>query len=109
MSARRMSAREARANFSDLLGSVYYTGEPVVVERRGRAFAVVISPEDYQRLTKESEEDWAVIDRIRERNADKDPDEVLKDVTAEVEAVRQERYEKRKAAATRRRGHQPLR
>jgi hypothetical protein len=44
--------------------------------------------------SRESEAAWTVIDRIRERNADKDPDEVLRDVTAEVEAVRQVRYEK---------------
>ena len=91
MSPRRVSAQEARANFGCLLASVYYTGEPVIVEKRGRAFAVVISPDDYRRLAKDNEEAWATIDRIRERNADKDPDEVLQDVTAEVEAVRKKR------------------
>ena len=29
---RRMSSREARANFAELLGSVHYTREPVIVE-----------------------------------------------------------------------------
>lgn len=39
-------------------------------------------------------EDWAIIDRLRERNADKDPDEVMATVTEVVEEVRQELYER---------------
>ena len=46
---------------------------------------------------------WAAVDRIRERNADKDPDEVCRDVTEVVEEVRQERYERELAAVKRRR------
>ena len=98
MSPRRMSVREARANFSDLLGSVHYTKEPVIVEKQGRPFAVVISTEDFDRLTQAREEFVAVVDRIRSRNADLDPAEILRDVTVEVEAVRQEMHEKRQSA-----------
>lgn len=49
--ARRMSVHEARANFSDVLGSVYHTGEPVIVERRGKPVAVLVSPEQFQQMT----------------------------------------------------------
>ena len=103
MLAKRMSVREARANFSDLLGLVYYTKEPVIVEKKGRPFAVVISPEQYESLEKEQERAWTVVDRVRERNADKEPDEVLREVTAEVETVRQEMYEEEKRTGKRRR------
>jgi hypothetical protein len=37
---------------------------------------------------------WQAVERIRKRNADKDPDEVLREVTEAVEEVRQERYER---------------
>lgn len=100
---KRMSSKEARDNFSDLLGSVYFTKEPVVVEKKGKPVAVVISPEQFEMLGKGSERFWATVDQIRQRNADEDPDEVLADVTQEVEAVRQEMYEERKRAAARRR------
>ena len=103
MLAKRMSVREARANFSDLLGLVYYTKEPVIVEKKGRPFAVVISPEQYESLEKEQERAWTVVDRVRERNADKEPDEVVREVTAEVETVRQEMYEEEKRTGKRRR------
>lgn len=44
-----MSVRDARANFADVLGSVYHTGEPVIVERNGKAVAVLVSPEAFAR------------------------------------------------------------
>ena len=93
MAVRRISAKDARANFSELLGLVYYTKEPVMVERKGKPFAVVISPEQYAMVEKELEQAWQTVDRVRERNAEKNPEEVFKDVTATVEAVRQELYE----------------
>lgn len=103
MPIRKMSAKDARANFGDLLGLVYYTKEPVIIEKKGRPFAVVINPQDFEALQKQKEEAWATVDRVRERNASKDPDEVLRDVTAEVEAVRQEMYEEEERAGKRRR------
>ena len=91
---RTMSVRDARANFSELLGSVYYTNNPIVVEKKGKPYAVVISPRQYERLKLEEERDWMLIDNLRAKNADKDPDEVYKEVTKIVEEVRQEMYEK---------------
>src|SRR5690242_173040 len=97
---RTMSSQQARARFSDLLGSVYYTKEAVVVEKKGKPVAVVVSPEAYERIKAEEErqaaKDWATIDRLRERNKDKDPDAVLADVTEVVEEVRREMYAERK-------------
>jgi len=88
---KRMSAREARNNFSDLLGLVYYSKEVVIVEKRGRPFAVVISPEDYERLLKEREERFAVFDDIRAKNPDVTPQEAQADAAREIAALRQER------------------
>ena len=44
---------------------------------------------------------WQAVDRVRERNADKDPDEVYRIVTEAVEEVRQEHYEREQRAAKR--------
>lgn len=49
MVTKRMSVRDARANFSDLIGAVLYTKEPVIIERKGRPAAVVISTEQFER------------------------------------------------------------
>ncbi len=91
---RTISVRDARANFSELLGSVYYTNNPVIVEKKGKPFAVVVSPSQYQRLKQEEEKDWVIIDKLRAKNADKDPDAVYREVTKVVEEVRQEIYDK---------------
>lgn len=90
--ARHVSSREARATFSELLGRVHYTQEPAIVEKNGKPFAVVISPEQYERLLDAQQQAWAVVDAVHARNGDLDPDEVLADVTAEVEAVRETRH-----------------
>ncbi len=42
---------------------------------------------------------WEAVDRIQERNAGQDPDEVLAHVTKVVEEVRQERYEREQREA----------
>jgi prevent-host-death family protein len=98
---KRMSVRDARANFSDLIGSVYYTKEPVIIERKGKPAAVVISPEQYERYEQQVMERFErALDELHRRNADKDPDEVLRDVTEIVEEVRQERYDRRQQSAT---------
>ena len=95
MLTKRISAKEARDNFSDLLGSVHYGGNPVIVEKKGRPFAVMISPEDFERFQKIAKEQFFdTVREIHQANKDADPDEVLRDVTEAVEAVRQEAYER---------------
>ena len=46
----------------------------------------------------EREYRFAVLDEIRARNADKDPDEEFDYITTVVEAVRQEQYDRRQRA-----------
>lgn len=48
MSQLQFSAREARAQFSEILNKAAYGKEPVVITRQGKNIAVVISFEDYQ-------------------------------------------------------------
>lgn len=87
---RRMSAKEARDNFSDVLGLVYYGNEPVIVEKKGRPFAVVISPKEYAHLQQVAKEQlFSLIDHIQERISVAAPDDVLQTVTEAVEGVRQ--------------------
>jgi prevent-host-death family protein len=95
-----MSAPDAQANFTDVIGAVRESHEAVVVEQNGEAIAVVISPEDFAKLQRSAEEGWwASIQRVQDRNADKDPDEVLRDVTELVEEVRRERRARRQSNA----------
>lgn len=92
---RRISAKEARDNFTDLLGTVFYGKEAVVVEKQGRPFAVVISPQQYDNFKKIAKERFfEIVDEIQTKNKNVNPKKVLRDVTKVVEEVRQEIYEK---------------
>ena len=85
---KRISAKEARTRFADLVGSVHYGGEEVIVERSGRPVAAVIPVEMYQRLVAERRARFEVIDRIRSRLPDKTAEEIERDVAAAIEEVR---------------------
>ncbi len=92
---RRLAAKDARANFSDVLSRVYYGQEPVIVERKGKPVAVLISPEQWERYQQQTKDRlFEAIDRLQEQNRDADPEEVERDVTEAVEEVRRERYER---------------
>ena len=90
---RTVSAAEARANFSEIITEAAYAGRDTVIERNNRPVAVVIGYQEYQALRtlrdKEREARFAVIDEIRARNADADPEQVERDVAEAVRAVRQ--------------------
>ena len=91
---RTMSAQQARDNFGELIGSVHFSKVPVVIEKRGKPYAVVISPEDFAEWAEyRVARAWEAIDRIREANADLDPDQLYAEITAAVEEVRRERWE----------------
>ncbi len=93
---KRMSVRDTRANFSDVLAQVRYGQEPVIVERKGRPVAVLISPEQWQQYQEQARSRlFEAIDQLQERNCDADPEEVERDVTEAVEEVRRARYEQR--------------
>ncbi len=69
-----------------------------MVERNGEPSASVASPEQRRQRQEQLERAWEVVEQVRERNADMTPEQVLDEVTAEFEAVRQERYARRAGA-----------
>jgi prevent-host-death family protein len=86
-----IGAREARAQFADLLGRVHYRGETVIVERSGKPMVAVIPIDLYQQLMAEREARFRVIDRIHNRLPDRPEAEVEQDVAEAIAAVRAER------------------
>lgn len=86
--AKRISAAEAKAQFSALVAGVAFGGEQYVIERRGKPLAALVSVHDLAKLQDES----SVSDRRRGalalvgmwRNVeDTDIDSFLADVYAE--------------------------
>ena len=86
-----MTAKNARDGFTDLLGRVYYSREPVAVEKKGRVFAVVINPDEYEDLKRIAKSKFfEIVDDVRKSNPNKNPEKVLREVTSVVEKVRTE-------------------
>jgi hypothetical protein len=69
------------------------------MEKNGRSGAATKTIEEIEELSPEQRQRLIdAIERIGECNRDADPDQVLSDVTAAVEQVRQERYEEEQRA-----------
>lgn len=100
---KRMTAKDARTNFSQLLGMVHFGKDTVIVEKQGKPVVAVIDIEQYEKWVAEREGRFAVLDEIRARNRDKGRAEVEKDVAEALAAVRAvNRPQRRKRAQGRR-------
>jgi prevent-host-death family protein len=92
---KRVSVAEARANLADLLGTVYYAKEPVIVEKKGKPVAVLISPEQFEQWEKSQRAGFFdLVRRIQDRNEGEDQESGMRDVTAQVEEIRREWFER---------------
>jgi len=86
--AKRWSAKDARSKFSDLLGTVNYGGEEVIIERSGRPVAAVIPVPVYERLVAERQTRFEVIERVRSRLPKTSIEAIEADVREAVAKVR---------------------
>ncbi len=96
---KRMSAKEARDRFAQVLGMVHYGKDTVIVEKQGKPVVAVIDMDRYDQLKKAWDEPFRVLDRIWARNRHKDLDQVQKDVAEAIAETRaQARTKGRKRA-----------
>ena len=90
---RRLSDEEAQADFGALLDSVNDSNDRVIVECKGKPSVVLLSSEEYDALVRRQiEDDWALIQQLRDDNAHVDPDEIMRAATEAVEAAREELF-----------------
>ena len=87
--AKHISARDTRNKFADLVGSVHYGGEEIIVERSGRPVAAVIPVKMYERLVAERRARFEVMERIRSRLPQASLEEIYNDVSEAVAEVRE--------------------
>jgi len=84
----RYGAREARNQFADLIGRVGYGGEVIILERSGKAMAVMMPVEMYESLLAEREARFRVVERMRESAPVLPDQEVEADVADAIRAAR---------------------
>jgi prevent-host-death family protein len=88
---KKVTAMKVRDNLGRLLDEVYYRGDEVVIERAGRAMAVLVPVGRYEQYQRERRERFKVLDRIKARTR-KIPAKVLDATIAEaVRAARARR------------------
>lgn len=87
-SARHVGAREARAQFADLLGQVHYGNATVIIERAGRPMAALVPLEVVEQYLAARERFFAVVDEIRRKAPEVPQAEVETDVAEAIAAVR---------------------
>ena len=85
---RRISAVEARKRLGEILESVYYRGDEVVIERAGKPMAVVIPAERYDALEKSRDRVFELIEKNWERNKGVPYEEIERDVQQAVKETR---------------------
>ena len=89
-----MTINDVQRDFRPIMKRVSQQETRVLVEDDGAPVAAIVSTLDLKRLTqmdKQRAKRWKVFDEIHARNADKDPDEVERDVAEAIEEMREER------------------
>ena len=88
MVKRRISAVEVRKRLGEILESVYYRGDEVVIERAGKAMAVVIPAGRYEAMERSRERLFELIEENWERNKDIPYKDIEREVRQAVGEVR---------------------
>lgn len=88
---KKIGSAEVRRNFGQLLEEVYYRGDTVVVERRGRPMAVLVPLDLYESWQELREQFFALIADARERNQDVPTKILEKEIGDAIHAVRQQK------------------
>lgn len=83
-----ISIVQARNNFSDLLGEVYYGGKRFLIKKLGKPFAVLIGVEEYERLEKMREYFFQKMKTERAKNKEIPFAQVEKEVAEAIAALR---------------------
>ena len=96
---KRMSARNARAQFSEILGVVHFGKETVIVEKQGKPVVAIVDIDLYERWRAERDARLRVFDEMRKKNRGKSPTEVDRDVKEAISEVRASKGLKREKHA----------
>ena len=83
-----VTAIKARKNLGEILEEVFHKQNSFVIKRGQKPMAVVMPLTEYEAYRRQREEDFRVVDEIREQNEQYGATEIEKDVKAAVESVR---------------------
>jgi len=85
---RKVSALEARRRLGELLESVHYRGDEVVIERAGKVMAVIVPAERYEAMERSRERVFELIEQNWEKNKDVPYETIEREVAKTIGEVR---------------------
>jgi prevent-host-death family protein len=85
---RKVSALEARRRLGELLESVYYRGDEVVIERAGKVMAVIVPAERYAAIERSRARILELVEGSWERSKDVPLEEIEREVDSAITEVR---------------------
>ena len=85
---RKVSALEARRKLGELLESVYYRGDEVVIERAGKVMAVIVPAERYAAIERARSRILQLVEKNWEQNKDVPYETIEQEVGKAVAEVR---------------------
>ena len=97
-----MKASDVRQHWSKLLNQVFRKEVRVLVEKSGIPVAAIVSAEDFKRLKQleqQREEDFKALDATREAFKDVPPEEIEREVTRAIRAIRAENRRRKQSLA----------
>ena len=90
---KELGITEARKRLARIIDGVRYEGDNYVIVRHGEPAAAIVPMAVYRQWKREREELFDTIRKIQAANVGADPDDVLKEVLAAQQAVRQSSVE----------------
>ena len=86
----KMSAKDARNNFSRILGQVYYGRDIIIIEKQKKPMVAIIPVDQLETHMKMRSEKFKALENIRETIPDISQEEVEKDVSDAIAAIREQ-------------------
>ena len=80
----------ARKSFKKIINEVQYQGEKYIVERHGQPAVAIVPIDIYEQWKREQEELLALITSFQASSGDNDPDEIMAQVLAAQQTIREE-------------------
>ena len=87
---KKISAMDARKNFGQVLNEAAYRGDDFIIERAGKAMAVIVSMEKYEIMRQSREEARTAADIIKNKMQGTDPASAESLIAEAILAVRSE-------------------
>lgn len=80
---------DARNSFRKIINEVQYQGEKYIVERHGQPAVAIVPIGIYEQWKREQEELFELIASFQESSGDNDPDDIMAQVLAAQQTIRE--------------------